>query len=243
MSERRTRVTDIVLFTVLVYSATVALQVYQPVTGGYFNLGESMIYTAAIVSTPLVAGLAGGIGASLADLSTGYAVFAPGTLIIKFVEGYAAGLLLRKLKGIHGVFKAVLTSSVYAFSFLLVSTMLWSGGVYVGPSQWLLFTFTQPYVEVSTTVWISIGVFIGGLALIALLKKYISSGEICSFAIAGLLMVLGYFLYEYYVSNPLQGREPLAAIAEIPVNFGQVIAGISISTPIIAWLRKAGFIK
>ena len=57
-------------------------------TDGYFNVGESTIYLAVLTSTPLIARIASGIGVALADLSTGYAVFAPGILVIKFIEGY-----------------------------------------------------------------------------------------------------------------------------------------------------------
>jgi len=71
------RIINIVVFTVLVYSATVALQIYQPVTGGHFNPGESMIYPAALLTEPIVAAFAGGIGTALANISTGYGLFAP----------------------------------------------------------------------------------------------------------------------------------------------------------------------
>lgn len=243
MRTRRLRVVEAVVFTVLVYAATIAIQVYQPATGGYFNVGESMIYLAALLSTPIVAGTAGGIGAALADLSTGYGIFAPGTLVIKFIEGYVAGLLVKRLKDIHGALKAAIASGAYTCVFLVISTVLWSGGVYVGPWQWLEFTFTPPYVEVSVAVWIAIGIFLGALVALILLKKYVTAGEVLSLAIAGALMVLGYFLYEYFVSNPLRGLDPAAAILEVPVNFGQLVVGISISLPVAAWLRRAGYVK
>ncbi|MEM1641745.1 MAG: ECF transporter S component, partial [Desulfurococcaceae archaeon] len=225
----RVRVVEAAVFTVLVYAATIALQIYQPATGGYFNIGESMIYLAAFVSTPLVAGLAGGVGAALADLSTGYAVFAPGTLVIKFVEGYAAGVLVRKLRKIHSFLQVVLSVAVYTAAFMVISAVLWSGGVYVGPEKWLDFTFEPPYVEVSIAVWIALGVLLASLFFIVLQRRRISTGEIAALAVAGSLMVLGYFLYEFFVSNPLTGREPIAAILEVPVNIGQVIVGISVS--------------
>lgn len=231
------------MFTTLVYVATIVLQIYQPVTGGYFNLGEAMIYLAALVSTPLVAGIAGGVGAALADLSTGYAIFAPGTLVIKFIEGYFAGLLARKLKGVHGFWQAIIAGGSYTAAFLTISTVLWSGGIHVGPSQWLNFVFAQPYVEVSLAVWIAIGLLLGALMLLILIRKNITSGEIASLTTAGIMMVLGYFLYEYFISNPLTGREPLGAILEVPVNIGQVVAGVSISLPLAAWLRRAGYFK
>ncbi|MEM4868793.1 MAG: ECF transporter S component [Desulfurococcaceae archaeon] len=240
---RRFRVVEAAVFTVLVYAATIALQIYQPATGGYFNIGESMIYLAAFVSTPLVAGLAGGVGAALADLSTGYAVFAPGTLVIKFVEGYAAGVLVRKLRKVHSFLQVVLSVAVYAAAFMVISAVLWSGGVYVGPEKWLDFTFEPPYVEVSLAVWIALGVLLASLFFIVLQRRRISTGEIAALTVAGSLMVLGYFLYEFFVSNPLTGREPIAAILEVPVNIGQVIVGISVSVPLVAWLRKAGYVK
>ena len=61
--------------------------------------------------------------------------------------------------------------------------------------------------------------------------------------IAGLIMVTGYFLYEYFVSNPLTGREPLAAVAEIPVNIGQAVIGASIALPVVVFLRRAGYVE
>lgn len=237
------RLMEGIVFTALVYATTIAIQVYQPATGGYFNLGESMIYLAAMISSPLVAGLAGGIGASLADLSTGYAIFAPGTLVIKFIEGVTAGFLVQKLRKIHGLYKAILTSSAYTFSFIIIASVLWAGEIYVGPEKWLSYEFTPLHSEIPVIVWIIIGVLLGGLILYALAYKRVSSGEIYALAIAGSFMILGYFIYEYFISNPITGREPITALAEIPINIGQVIAGVFISIPIATWLRKAGFIK
>lgn len=235
------RLTRATVFTVLVYAATIAVQIYQPATGGYFNVGESMIYLAALLSTPLVAGVAGGVGAALADLSTGYGIFAPGTLVIKFAEGYVAGILVSKLRNVHGAVRAAITGGVYACLFLVVFALL--GGFYIGPSQWLQFTLTPLYVEVATAVWIAVGVLLGALAALILLKRHVTAGEALSLATAGALMILGYFLYEYFVSNPLRGLNPAAALLEVPVNFGQVIVGISVSLPIAAWLRRAGYAK
>jgi uncharacterized membrane protein len=242
-SKREFRVVEVVVFTVLVYAATIVVQVYQPATGGYFNIGESMIYLAALVSTPLVAGIAGGVGAALADLSTGYAIFAPGTLVIKLIEGYVAGRLTRLLRGRHGPLYAALAAAIYTVVFLVISAVLWAGGIYIGPEKWLHVTLSPVYVEVSVAVWIAIGVFLGALIAIILLRKHVTAGEVAGLAIAGSLMVLGYFLYEYFYSNPVTGREPAAAIFEVPVNIGQVVVGLSISIPLAAWLRRAGYVK
>ncbi|MCE4620798.1 MAG: ECF transporter S component, partial [Desulfurococcales archaeon] len=70
------------VFIALVFAATL-IAVSTPVTNGYFNLGESMVYTAALLGGTLVGTIAGGIGSAMADLYLGYSHYAPGTLIIK----------------------------------------------------------------------------------------------------------------------------------------------------------------
>jgi len=69
-----------------------------PATSGYFNIGETAIYLAALLFGPFVGAFAGGIGAALSDVYLGFAHFAPGTLIIKGAQGAAVGLLNIKLK-------------------------------------------------------------------------------------------------------------------------------------------------
>ncbi len=86
------------LFAALVFVVTSLPPISIPATTGYFNLGETIIYTAALVAGPLAGGIAGGVGASLADLYLGYAVFAPGTFVIKGVEGVLVAFLNQKLQ-------------------------------------------------------------------------------------------------------------------------------------------------
>jgi uncharacterized membrane protein len=86
------------VFAALVAVATIILAFPIPATSGYFNFGEIIIYTAALIFGPIVGSLSGGIGAMLSDIYLGYGVFAPGTLVIKGAEGAIVGLLNQKLK-------------------------------------------------------------------------------------------------------------------------------------------------
>lgn len=80
------------LFAAATSVATYALRI--PFAHGYFNLGEIMIYTAALTLGPMVGGVAGGLGAALADLYAGYLLpWGPITLVVKGVEGYIVGKL------------------------------------------------------------------------------------------------------------------------------------------------------
>jgi uncharacterized membrane protein len=84
------------IFAALVCVATIVFTISIPATSGYFNLGETAIYVAALLFGPYVGGLAGGVGASIADMIVA-AQFAPGTLVIKGIEGIIVGFLNRKL--------------------------------------------------------------------------------------------------------------------------------------------------
>jgi uncharacterized membrane protein len=84
------------VFAALVCIATIVFTISIPATSGYFNLGETVIYVAALIFGPYVGGLAGGVGASIADMIVA-AQFAPGTLVIKSIEGLIVGFLNRKI--------------------------------------------------------------------------------------------------------------------------------------------------
>jgi len=86
------------VFASLVFVTTYLFTINIPATSGYFNFGEAIIYVASILFGPIAGGLAGGIGAATSDVLLGYAVFAPGTLVIKIIEGLIVGFLYLKLQ-------------------------------------------------------------------------------------------------------------------------------------------------
>jgi uncharacterized membrane protein len=83
------------IFAALVAAATLLFVVPIPATSGYFNLGETLIYIAALLFGPLVGAVAGA-GATIADALVA-AQFAPGTFTIKAIEGFLVGFLNKKL--------------------------------------------------------------------------------------------------------------------------------------------------
>ena len=85
------------LFASLTCVATMAIRIPIPATNGYANLGDAILLLAAFLLGPVYGSLAAGIGSALADLFAGYAVYAPGTAVIKGLCALAAALLLRQL--------------------------------------------------------------------------------------------------------------------------------------------------
>ncbi len=87
------KLTRMALLIALTTVATLAVRIPVPRTGGYINLGDSIVYVSALLFGPLYGLVAGGIGSGLADLLGGYGVFAPFTLVIKGLEGAIVGAL------------------------------------------------------------------------------------------------------------------------------------------------------
>ena len=83
------------IFAALVAAATLLFIIPIPATSGYFNLGETLIYIAALLFGPLVGAIAG-TGATIADALVA-TQFAPGTFTIKAIEGFLVGFLYKKL--------------------------------------------------------------------------------------------------------------------------------------------------
>lgn len=84
--------------------ATMVLVVPSP-TGGYMNLGDTIVLLGAYLLGPVWGAVAGGVGSALADLLAGYAMYVPATLVIKALMGLAAELLYKALrhKGVPGL--------------------------------------------------------------------------------------------------------------------------------------------
>ncbi len=86
------------LFGALVFAVTWAIPpIAIPATSGYFNVGETAIYTAALIFGPLTGALSGGIGAMIADALLA-PQFAAGTLVIKGIEGALVGAFSLRLR-------------------------------------------------------------------------------------------------------------------------------------------------
>lgn len=236
------------LYTALVLIATIVLQVYTPATRGYFNLGEVAIYTVAALTSPLTAGIAGGVGSALADLVTGYGIFAPGTLVIKFTEGFAASLLISSFRKRLSPSRARVASIVIgAFLGVLIAGLgivLFTGEVEVYSVPLSIMGFEvialSTKFSLATWFWILVGLTITASVIYFVIRV---RGESLSFVvpvlISGLIMVTGYFLYEYFVSNPLQGIPPEEAFVEVPVNLGQALVGLALSSPVITFINRA----
>lgn len=95
MTDKRVRkIVFASLFAALCCVATMAIRIPTPL-GGYIHAGDAVVVLAAFLLGPLWGALAAGIGSGLADIVSGYVLYAPGTMIIKAAVALIAGALLR----------------------------------------------------------------------------------------------------------------------------------------------------
>lgn len=85
------------LFAALVTVGTMLIQIPTPATNGFVNFGDTLIFVSGVVLGPFSGFLAGGVGSWLADMLSGYAHYAPWTLVIKGLEGLIVGLLAHRI--------------------------------------------------------------------------------------------------------------------------------------------------
>jgi len=81
------------VMSAIVCVANLLIRIPIPATDGYFNIGDAMVFTGALIFGPTVGGFGGGVGSALADMISGSGGYAPITLVVKGIEGALAGLI------------------------------------------------------------------------------------------------------------------------------------------------------
>jgi uncharacterized membrane protein len=103
--ERGSDVRRLALGALFVAATVVATKIQVPVPAYriYFNLGEAVIYIAAIYGGPRMGAIAGALGAGLAEALGVYSFWTPITIVIKGVEGFVVGRLSQNGSSIKAV--------------------------------------------------------------------------------------------------------------------------------------------
>ncbi len=101
------------LFSALIFVATAVLPI--PIgSGGYANLGDTLIAVCAFFVGPVWGFFAAGLGSSLADLFLGYGIYAPATFIIKGSMAIVYILVFRRFAKTKAAIPMALVASIVA---------------------------------------------------------------------------------------------------------------------------------
>ncbi len=118
------------MFAALTFVATSVIKIPTPVMG-YIHIGDGVALLSCYVLGPFIGGLAGGLGSMLSDLLGGYALWAPGTFIIKLAACVISGTLFHKsasLKTKHPAARLILSGiageSVMVFGYFMYNILM-----------------------------------------------------------------------------------------------------------------------
>ena len=222
------------VFTAFVFVTTWAFTIGIPTTnGGYFDVGEIMVYIVAILEGPYVGAIASGVGSMLSDAAVSPA-YAPGTLVIKAAEGFVVGYLTnRTFSGwTRSGWRALSVVMGLAVGGLIayLGTTYWSVSSY----QFLIGPFEFPNFDVPPLFWIALGI----VALVGILLVGVFTDEKIGYMTLAILaggsvMVVGYFLYNIAFIEPLA-----PAVVEIPFDVGQALIGLLVAVPVVRRVRR-----
>ena len=222
------------VFTAFVAVATMVISIYVPSTKGFFNIGESMVFLSALLFGPFVGAFAGGVGSMIADVLLGFVHYAPATLLIKACEGGIVGILAQKRPAFRSkaLWRAFTVTVGLVFALLLggIGSLYYSGTVelYLGIPAPLVPNVT---FSVSPYLWYVLGAIIFFLTSLAGFHLEPEFGwTVFSIIVGGLVMVTGYFLYQMFFIGWLFNIQ-VVAVAEIPINIGQMIIGAVLALP------------
>ena len=117
------------LLAAFICVATMAVKIPSPLQG-YLNLGDCVVLLAGWMLSPVYGFLAAGLGSALADLLSGYALYAPATFFIKgcmaLVASRGLGLFSKRL----GSLPCRLLTGAAAEGVMLLGYLVFEGALY-----------------------------------------------------------------------------------------------------------------
>lgn len=117
------------MFAALACVMTMIIKIPSPLKG-YINLGDCVVLTAGWMLSPVLGFAAAGIGSALADIFSGYVLYAPATFVIKGLMALAAYFLYKKLQGKTGKLTAAVVSGIIAEIIMIAGYFIFEGLIY-----------------------------------------------------------------------------------------------------------------
>lgn len=155
------RVVTAALIASLTCVATMLIKIPSPLKG-YLNLGDCVVLLAGWVLSPVYGFLAAGIGSALADIFSGYVLYAPATFVIKGCMALIAHSGFRWCRKTLGITPSALLSGTAA-------ELLMVGGYFV--FEGLLYGFVPSLVNVPANAVQGAAGILLGTALLHMFQK------------------------------------------------------------------------
>ena len=129
MQSKTQKIVISALMASLVCVATMLIKIPSPLKG-YINLGDCVVLVSGWMLPPTYGFLAAGLGSALADVFSGYAMYAPATFVIKGLMAVIAFAFLRLLKKRAGKLFSRIVGGVVAELFMISGYFAFEGFLY-----------------------------------------------------------------------------------------------------------------
>ena len=154
------------MFAALACVATMVIKIPSPLEG-YINLGDCIVLLSAWILSPGYAFIAAGLGSALADLFSGYVLYAPATFIIKGLMTLAAIGVFRLLSKTLRDLPSRIISGIAAEIVMILGYFLFEGFIY---------GFEPSIVNIpANAVQGALGVLIGAILISIFEKQHLTN--------------------------------------------------------------------
>ena len=117
------------LMAALTCVATMLIKIPSPLKG-YLNLGDCIVLAAGWMLSPTYGFLAAGLGSALADLFSGYIIYAPATFVIKGLMALIAFFGFKLFRSKLGSLPARILSGIGAEIMMILGYFFFEGFLY-----------------------------------------------------------------------------------------------------------------
>ena len=113
---------------------TLSTFIQVPAPSGNINLGDCFVVVSGMLLGAARGAVSGGIGAALTDILSGYAVYAPGTLLIKAAMAVAAAFVYKSAskatnnKTLSKIFASAVAEVIMILGYMLCEMLIFGKG-------------------------------------------------------------------------------------------------------------------
>ena len=129
MNKKTKKMVVAALVAALTCVATMIIKIPSPLKG-YLNLGDCMVLVAGWILSPAYGFFAAGLGSALADVLSGYVIYAPATFVIKGLMALIAFSVHQWLRKAVGDFFSRVISGAGAEVIMILGYFVFEGFMY-----------------------------------------------------------------------------------------------------------------
>ncbi len=161
MKTRTQKIVMSALLAALVCVATMIIKIPSPLNG-YINLGDCVVLLSGWLLSPVYGFVAAGLGSALADLFSGYIIYAPATFVIKGIMALIACYGFKLLsKNFAGTLSRILSGAA--------AEIVMASGYFV--FEGFLYGFAPSIVNIPANIVQGVAGLILGVILIKVFEK------------------------------------------------------------------------